>query len=110
MQNFIQPANTIGISAPRNLAAGDGVVKGKIFGVAANPAASGKPVQVSVEGAFAFKRAGGVTLNEGDPALFDETTQTLVGTGGKAIGYCIEAEASEHATGYSLVKLIPTAV
>src|SRR4029450_6156702 len=87
MKNFAQPGNTVTLKAPRALKAGDGVVVGKAFGVSANDVAIGLDAEVSVEGVFSFKRTGGVTLTEGAAVSFDETTQLVVATGGKVIGY-----------------------
>jgi predicted RecA/RadA family phage recombinase len=109
MQNFIQPGNTIDVTAPRDLNAGDGCVVGKIFGVSANKVKSGQTAQLSVEGVFAFVKAGGVTPTEGGAINFDETTQTVVATGGKLIGYCVEGSSPDKAT-ECWVKLIPTPV
>jgi predicted RecA/RadA family phage recombinase len=115
MKNFAQPGNTVTLKAPRALKAGDGVVVGKAFGVAANDVALGGDAEVSVEGVFTFKRTGGVTLTEGAAVNFDETTQMIVATGGKLIGYCVgnpsaaDAVSPDDST-YSWVKLIPTPV
>jgi predicted RecA/RadA family phage recombinase len=112
MKNFVQPGNTVAVSAPRALKSGDGFVKGKLFGVSANDVKSGDAAQMSIEGVFLFKRAAGVTLNEGDPVTFDEGTQTVVAAGTvgmKVIGVCVEAEQVDSAPGYSAVKLIPSA-
>jgi predicted RecA/RadA family phage recombinase len=109
MRNFIQPGNVVSISAPRALKAGDGFVKGKLFGISANDVAVGGVAEACIEGVVALKKAGGVTPTEGDAILFDETTQTIVATGGKSIGICVEAAAPDDAT-FACVKLIPTAV
>jgi predicted RecA/RadA family phage recombinase len=109
MKNFLQPGNVISITVTRALAAGDGFVRGKIFGISANQVANGAVAELLIEGVVALKKAAGVTPAEGDAVLFDETTQTIVATGGKSIGYCVEGSAPDDAT-FALVKLIPTAV
>jgi predicted RecA/RadA family phage recombinase len=115
MKNFAQPGNTVTLKAPRALKAGDGVVVGKAFGVAANDVAIGGKAEVSVQGVFSFKRTGGVTLTEGAAVSFDETTQMIVATGGKIIGYCVGHPSAADAVSpddpaYSLVMLIPSFV
>ena len=109
MKNFAQPGNVVTVRAPRNLASGDGFVLGKLFGIATITVLSAAVVPAMIEGVVALKKAAGVTPAEGDAILFDETTQTIVATGGKAIGYCIEASSPDDAT-LAFVKLIPTAV
>jgi predicted RecA/RadA family phage recombinase len=111
MQNFVQPGNTVTLKAPRALKSGDGVVVGKAFGVAGTDVAAGADAEISVEGVFSFKRTGGVTLTEGAAVSFDETTQLIVATGGKVIGYCVgspsaaEGVSPDDAT-RSWVKLV----
>jgi predicted RecA/RadA family phage recombinase len=109
MKNFLQPGNVVSVRAPRALKSGDGFVLGKLFGIAANDVAINLVAEAMIEGVVALKKAAGVVPNEGDAVLFDETTQTIVATGGKSIGYCVEGSAPDDAT-FALVKLIPTAV
>jgi len=112
MRNFVQPANTVTLKAPRVLKAGDGVVIGGLFGVSANDVkAAGLDAEISIEGAFTFRRAAGVTLTEGAAANFDETTQTLVATGGAKIGFVIGSPSAADAISpddpaYTWVKLV----
>lgn len=109
MKNFIQPGNVISITTTSALNAGDGYTKGKIFGIAANKVAINEVAELLIEGVVALKKAGGVTPVEGDAVLFDVATQTIVASGGKSIGYCVETSSPDDAT-FALVKLIPTAV
>lgn len=109
MKYFVQPGNVVSVTAPRALKSGDGFVVGKLFGICANDVAINLVAEAMIEGVVALKKAGGVTPTEGGAILFDETTQTIVATGGKLIGYCVEVSSPDDAT-YSLVKLIPTAV
>ena len=44
MKNFVQPSNTITLTAPYAVASGDGLLVGSIFGVAAGAAALGESV------------------------------------------------------------------
>ena len=45
MRNFVQPGNTITLTAPYAVASGDGLLVGSIFGIAAGTAALGEPVR-----------------------------------------------------------------
>jgi predicted RecA/RadA family phage recombinase len=109
MINFVQPANVVEVTAPRALKSGDGVVVGKLFGIATVDAANGAKAQVMIEGAVELIKTGGVVPTEGGAINFDETTQRIVATGGKLIGYCIEVSSPDNASA-SWVKLIPTPV
>jgi predicted RecA/RadA family phage recombinase len=109
MINFVQPANVVEVTAPRALKSGDGVVVGKLFGIATVDAAINTKVQVMIEGAVELVKTVGVTPTEGGAILFDETTQKIVATGGKLIGYCVEVASPDNALN-SWVKLIPTPV
>lgn len=109
MINFVEPGNVVAIVAPRALKSGDGFVQGKLFGINTVDCKSGAVAQAMIEGCVELVRAAGVTLTEGAAVNFDETTQTIVATGGKVIGYCIEAVSPDNAQA-SWVKLIPSSV
>ena len=44
MKNYVQPGNTITLTAPYAVTSGDGLLVGAIFGVAAGTAILGDPV------------------------------------------------------------------
>ena len=50
MKNFVQPGNTITLTAPHAVASGDGLLVGSIFGIAAGAAALGEPVETALVG------------------------------------------------------------
>ena len=52
MRNFIQPGNSITVTAPYAVSSGQGVLVGAIFGIAAYDAALGGTVEVQTEGVF----------------------------------------------------------
>ena len=106
MQNFFKPGNVVDVVAPKDLASGEGVAIGKIFGFAGLAAKSGTVVPLQVEGSFVIKRAAGYTPTAGAVAGFDAATQTLLATGGLTIGYVV-GPSPDDAT-YSIVKLIPS--
>jgi predicted RecA/RadA family phage recombinase len=108
VKNFVQPANVVTVRAPRDLKSGDGFVLGKLFGICTVDVKSGGICVALVEGGVALTRAAGVTVNEGDAVEFDETTQTIVATGGHVVGYCIEGISPDNPQ-QAWVKLIPTA-
>ncbi|WP_455565849.1 DUF2190 family protein [Paenirhodobacter populi] len=58
MKNFVQPGNTITLTAPYAVAFGDGLLVGSIFGVAAGTVALGESVEVALTGVFDITKIG----------------------------------------------------
>ena len=50
MRNYIQPGNTITLTAPYAVTSGDGLLVGSIFGVAAADAANAETVEAALNG------------------------------------------------------------
>lgn len=108
MNNFFQPANTINLPAPKDLASGEGFFLGKIFGFATIAAKTGATVPTIVEGGVVVKRAVGFSPTPGAIAVFDAASQTIISGAGTTVGYVI-GPSPDDAT-KSIVKLIPTFV
>jgi len=53
VKNYIQPGNTITLTAPYAVVSGDGLLVGSIFGIAAGDAAVGEPVETALVGVTA---------------------------------------------------------
>jgi predicted RecA/RadA family phage recombinase len=110
MKNFVQPGNVVSISAPKAMASGEGILIGKLFGISTKATTAAGVIEMLVEGVVAFKKAGGVTVAEGDAISFDAPTQTIVASGtagAHVIGLCVEASSPDDPT-YSWVKLVPS--
>ena len=60
MKNYVQPGNTITLTAPYAVASGDGLLVGSIFGIAAGAAAIGEPVETALVGVFDITKVGRV--------------------------------------------------
>lgn len=80
MKNFIQPGNVITLTAPYNLTSGQGVLVGAVFGVAANDALQGMPVEVVRVGVFALGAVAADTLAIGDKVYWDNTAKRITKT------------------------------
>lgn len=52
MKNYIQPGNTITLTAPYDVNSGDGFLVGSIFGVATGAALSGAVIEAALVGVF----------------------------------------------------------
>ena len=95
MKNYVQPGNTITLTAPYAVASGDGLLVGSIFGVAAGSAILGDPVETAVEGVYDLKKVASQAWAAGDKIYWDNTakntTKTL--TSNTLIGVATEAVA-----------------
>ena len=58
MKNYVQPGNTITLTAPYDVASGDGLLVGSIFGVASGTAALGETVEAALVGVYELKKLG----------------------------------------------------
>ena len=96
MKNFIQPGNTITLTAPYAVASGDGLLVGAIFGVAAGSAASGDPVEAALIGVFDITKVGSQAWTVGAKVYWDDTNKrcTTVSTDNTLVGVAIAAVAS----------------
>jgi len=96
MKNFVQPGNTITLTAPYAVASGDGLLVGAIFGVAAGSAASGDPVEAALIGVFDITKVGSQAWTVGAKVYWDDTNKrcTTVSTDNTLVGVAIAAVAS----------------
>jgi predicted RecA/RadA family phage recombinase len=106
MRNFIQEGSTLSVLAPNDTdhdggLAGDGVMVGSIFGVAANDFVAGGAVEVMVEGVFDLAKATGETWAVGNPIYWDDANLRTTTTAGSntLIGVATEAALLNAATG-----------
>ncbi|WP_299364982.1 DUF2190 family protein [uncultured Paracoccus sp.] len=95
MKNYVQPGNTITLTAPYVVASGDGLLVGSIFGVAAGDAASGATVEAALNGVFDFTKIGSQAWTVGAKIYWDDTNKrcTTVATDNTLIGVAVEAVA-----------------
>ena len=68
MKNYVQPGNTITLTAPYDVASGDGLLVGSIFGVATGAAANGEAIEAALVGVFDLKKVGSQAWAVGDLA------------------------------------------
>ena len=95
MKNYIQPGNTLTLTAPYAVASGDGLLVGSIFGVASGTAAVGESVEAALTGVYDLKKVASQAWAAGDKIYWDNTakntTKTL--TSNTLIGVATEAVA-----------------
>lgn len=95
MKNFVQPGNTITLTAPYAVASGDGLLVGSIFGIAAGDAALGEPVETALVGIFDLKKVASQAWSAGDKIYWDNTNKeaTKTATANTLFGVATEAVA-----------------
>ena len=96
MKNYVQPGNTITLTAPYAVASGDGLLVGAIFGVATGTVAISEPVETALTGVFDLTKVGSQAWTVGAKVYWDNTNKrcTTVATDNTLIGVAIEAVAS----------------
>src|SRR5262245_39799172 len=98
-KNYVQPGNVLTLIAPADVKSGDGVLVGKLFGVATYDAAAGAEVECGVTDVWELAKAAGA-LAQGATVYWDNTAKnvTATATGNSLIGAVTEAAAAGAAT------------
>ena len=99
MKNFVQDGDTLTLTAPAALNAGDGFLVGTIFAVASEAAANGAAVEGATEGVFDLPKATGA-ITAGAKVYWDNTNKnvTTTATSNTLIGAATLAATSGAAT------------
>ncbi|WP_374422730.1 DUF2190 family protein [Paracoccus sp. (in: a-proteobacteria)] len=95
MKNYVQPGNTITLTAPYAVSSGDGLLVGSIFGVAAGTAALGEAVEAALTGVYDLKKVASQAWAAGDKVYWDNTAKeaTKTTTSNTLIGVAVVAVA-----------------
>ena len=107
MKNYVQPGNTITLTAPYAVASGEGLLVGAIFGVASGTAALGETVETALVGVFDITKVGSQAWTVGAKVYWDNTNKrcTTVATDNTQIGVATEAVAGGAADTIGRVRL-----
>lgn len=105
MKNYIQPGETIEVTAPAALSSGDGVLVGSIFGIAQTDAANGAAVQIARRGVFTHAKTSAQAWTQGAKIYWDDTGKvfTTTATANTLVGVAVLAAANPSATGTVLL-------
>jgi predicted RecA/RadA family phage recombinase len=95
MKNYVQPGNTITLTAPYAVTSGDGLLVGSVFGIASADAALNDPVEAALTGVFDLTKVGSQAWTAGVKVYWDDTNKraTSVATSNTLIGVATEAVA-----------------
>lgn len=99
MLNYRQRGDILTLPAPANVASGDGVVIGNIFGVAAVDALSGDPVDLDTVGVFTLPKVSALAIAIGDRIYWQaaEKAVSKTASGNTLIGVAVTAAANPSA-------------
>ena len=101
MRNYIQPGNTITLTAPYAVTSGGGLLVGAIFGVATSDAASGETVEACLVGVVDLAKKAAQAWSVGDKVYWDDTAKvpTKTATDNTLIGVAVASVAAAATTG-----------
>jgi predicted RecA/RadA family phage recombinase len=106
MKNYIQPGDTVTVTAPANVASGEGVLIGKLFGVAAISAASGQDVEIKTTGVYELpKTSAQEWATVGLPIYWDDSTGVLTTVAASNTFVGVNLAAAANPSGYGVVRL-----
>ncbi|MDP5309105.1 DUF2190 family protein [Paracoccus spongiarum] len=107
MKNYVQPGNTITLTAPYAVASGDGLLVGAIFGVATGSAALGESVEAALTGVYDLKKVASQAWAAGDKVYWDNTAweATKTTTSNTLISVAVVAVAGGAADTIGRVRL-----
>lgn len=99
MKNYIQPGNTLTLTAPVEIISGAVVIIGSIIGVANGAAANGAAVDVDTVGVFRLPKVSALAIAAGDKVYYDSATKLVNKTAGgnTLLGVATEAAANPSA-------------
>ena len=105
MKNYIAPGESITLTAPYDVNAGDGVLVGSIFGFAQAPAATGEPVVLVRRGRFSHAKTSAQAWTEGAKIYWNNSTKVLTtaASGNTLVGAAAAAAADPSDEGEVLV-------
>jgi predicted RecA/RadA family phage recombinase len=96
MRNYIQPGHVLTLLAPYDVASGDGLLVGSIFGVASGDALSGAEVEMQLTGVVDLAKTASQAWTAGAKVYWDNTAKraTNVASGNTLIGVAVLAVGS----------------
>lgn len=100
MRNFVQDGRCLDLTAPRDVASGEGMLIGAIFAIAGTDAVTGAVVTGCTEGVFDLSKKTTATFAVGDRVSWDNTNHyaDAPGSGLHPIGYATAAAGNGAAT------------
>lgn len=100
MRNYVQPGDTLTLTAPAEIVSGGVVIVGAIIGVANGDAANGAPVDVDTVGVFTLPKVSALAIAAGDVVYWDAANKlvTKTASGNTKLGVATAAAANPSAS------------
>ncbi len=100
MKTFIQPGDSLTVSAPYAVTSGQGVLIGALFGIAAYDAAISNTVEIQTEGVFDITKEPALAISAGARVFWDNTNRriTTTATGNYQVGIATLAALAADTT------------
>lgn len=95
MRNFIQPGNSLAIAVPyaSGVTAGQGILVGALFGVAATDGVQNATIEAQTQGVFDITKEPALAITAGARVFWDNTNRriTTTATGNFQVGIATQA-------------------
>jgi predicted RecA/RadA family phage recombinase len=100
MKTFLQPGDSLTVSAPYAVTSGQGVLIGALFGIAAYDAAISTTVEIQTEGVFDVTKEPALAISAGARVFWDNTNRrvTTTATGNYQVGIATLAALAADTT------------
>lgn len=108
MRNFVSEGRNLDLTAPRDIASGEGFIVGSIFAVASTTAATGSGVVGVTRGVFDLTKKGTAAFAPGDRVSWDDTNHRCDAPGAGLYPVGVAVAVAANGAGTVRVKLIDT--
>ena len=100
MKTYIQPGDSLTVTAPYAVTSGQGVLVGALFGIAAFDAAISSSVEVQTKGVFDVTKEPALAITAGARVFWDNTNRriTTTATSNFQVGIATQAALAADAT------------
>jgi predicted RecA/RadA family phage recombinase len=110
MRNYVQPGDSLAMAVPyaTGVVAGEGVLVGALFGVAAVDGAQGAVIECQTKGVFDLAKQPALAITVGTRLFWDDTNRRLTtATGNFQVGIATEAAGASDATVRAVLLRVP---
>jgi predicted RecA/RadA family phage recombinase len=111
MRNFVQPGDSLTVAVPYagGVTAGQGVLVGALFGVAASDGAQSATIEVQTAGVFDLTKQPSLAITAGARVFWDDTNRrvTITATGNFSIGIATQAALAADTTARVALQRVP---
>jgi predicted RecA/RadA family phage recombinase len=111
MRTYIQPGDSLGVAVPYagGVTAGQGVLVGALFGVAASDGAQNALIEIATKGVFDVTKEPSLAISAGARVFWDNTNRriTTTATSNFHVGLAVNAALAADATARVVLLRVP---